>query len=744
MTRKSRKIEKIMELMHQAERIRNCSLIGHVDHGKTTLSDSLLSSAGLLNPDLAGIALVLDFLDEEQERGITMKAANISLVFDCNNLPGLDYQGEILVNLVDTPGHVDFSGKVTRALRLIDIAIVVVDAVEGIMIQTEHVTRQALENAVRPLLYINKVDRLIKELGLGVKEIQQRFKTIIEEFNELIKTHARSDLMRGWQVNLVDGTVAFGSALDGWGATLSQFLEKFRSFDSIMDAYLDAKNGDLSGVGKLKRELPIHEAIFHAIIKNGPSPLEAQQYRVPFIWHGNLSSDLGKALQSCNSNGPVMIFISRVQIQHGHVIATGRVFSGKLKRDATFLSLRSGAHEKSEGIGIFMGHRMVVVDEIPAGNIVAIKGLKNVQSGETLLDAGYAGGAGKNLAFDQLSYLIEPVITVSVEPERLVDLKRLEELLIHKSIEDPNIKVEVSNETGEILVSGIGPLHLEVFLNEIKKVGMPIIVSDPIAIFYESIELKAGPISGKSSNMKNEITMNLSPLLPKETAILQDLVKYGIDKHADKQVISILKGSGIGWDEKELESIVYISKDYNVITIPAKYDPQNPPLSKRDEKMLIKFLSSVLQHGPLVGEPIRGIKISIDKIKLASTSNEKDVAELIPMIRGVLFKLMESAKVSLIEPIFESTIYGPIEYLGKITSILSQYNGRIDSIQQESNSINIRAYFPVRCSFKMIDDARTATSGHVIFQNRFFGYEKIPNNEFETILEEIRVKKGML
>src|SRR5271157_4803503 len=228
--KKSAHVDKVLSLMSILPRVRNCSIIGHVDHGKTTLSDSLLAYSGLLNPNLAGHALLLDFLDEEQQRGITIKTANISLVF----APGGE---DLLVNLVDTPGHVDFSGKVTRALRLIDTAIVVVDSVEGVMIQTEHVVRQALENAVRPLLYINKIDRLIKELALDQKEIQARFKTIIEAFNALIDVRASDDTQRGWKVDLKDDTVAFGSALDGWGATLSQYLGTYKSFSAIIDAY---------------------------------------------------------------------------------------------------------------------------------------------------------------------------------------------------------------------------------------------------------------------------------------------------------------------------------------------------------------------------------------------------------------------------------------------------------------------------------------------------------------------------
>ena len=170
-----KQIPQIQELMSRKELIRNIGIIAHIDHGKTTLADSLLAGAGLLSTTMAGSARVLDYLEEEQKRKITIKTANITLLYKIE-------ASRYIINLVDTPGHVDFTGKVTRALRVIDGTVVVVDAVEEIMAQTEIVTRQALYERVRPVLFINKVDRLITELHLNEEQIQKKLDHIISSF----------------------------------------------------------------------------------------------------------------------------------------------------------------------------------------------------------------------------------------------------------------------------------------------------------------------------------------------------------------------------------------------------------------------------------------------------------------------------------------------------------------------------------------------------------------------------------
>src|SRR3989339_1785281 len=176
-------VDRVQRIMKQPQFIRNIGVCAHIDHGKTTFSDNLLAGAGMMSEEKAGKQLVLDFHADEQARGITIDAANVNMV---HNSDGEDY----LINLIDTPGHVDFGGDVTRAMRAVDGAIVLVDAVEGIMPQTETVFRQALRERVKPVLFINKVDRLIRELKLTPEQMQHRFVVVIENINKLIQSLA--------------------------------------------------------------------------------------------------------------------------------------------------------------------------------------------------------------------------------------------------------------------------------------------------------------------------------------------------------------------------------------------------------------------------------------------------------------------------------------------------------------------------------------------------------------------------
>jgi len=214
-------VEQIRDIMDKTDNIRSMSVIAHVDHGKSTLTDSLICKAGIISAKAAGDARFTDTRADEQERGVTIKSTGVSLYFEMDKEDGVGNQ-PFLINLIDSPGHVDFSSEVTAALRITDGALVVVDCIEGCAVQTETVLRQSLAERVKPTLFVNKVDRCILELQMEPEDMYSRFRKAVEDVNVIIATY-NDALMGDVQVMPEKGTVAFGSGLHGWGFNVERF-----------------------------------------------------------------------------------------------------------------------------------------------------------------------------------------------------------------------------------------------------------------------------------------------------------------------------------------------------------------------------------------------------------------------------------------------------------------------------------------------------------------------------------------
>ncbi len=450
--------------MSRKELIRNIGIIAHIDHGKTTLADSLLAGAGLLSTKMAGMARVLDYLEEEQKRKITIKTANISLLYKAE---GTSY----VINLVDTPGHVDFTGKVTRALRVIDGAVVVVDAVEEIMAQTEIVTKQALEERVRPVLFINKVDRLITELQFSEEQIQKKLDQIISRFNDLIELYAEPSFKEKWKISGSLGNVAFGSALHGWGFTMNMAKQRGVKFSEITKAYANGEQMNL------QKTLPVYKAIFEMAINVVPNPREAQSYRTEKIWDGQITSKIGQALVECSDEAPTVLFVTNVHADsNGDSVATGRVFSGKVKKGDILHLVDALSETEVKEVSIDMGALREEVSEIFAGSLASFTLTGRVKSGATLVDLAHKDGM---VPFEGICYVSEPVVTLAVESKIPQEIPLLLDALEKLAAEDPNLKVTADKQTGEYLLSGMGELHLEIAVHQLKSDGLNVTVSSP-------------------------------------------------------------------------------------------------------------------------------------------------------------------------------------------------------------------------------------------------------------------------
>src|SRR3990170_504009 len=436
-----KQIEEITKLMNNPEIIRNTSIIAHVDHGKTTLSASLLAAAGIISEQTAGQKLFLDSWELEQKRQMTVFASNISLVHTLK-------EKEYLINLIDTPGHIDFSGAVTRSLRAVDGALVVVDAVEGPMTQTETVLMQALRERVKPILFINKVDRLIKEIKLTPKAIQDKFAKIITRVNILIQKYAPPEHKQDWQVTVEDGRVAFGAALHRWGLNLPHMKARGVTFQTIIDAY----SGEPEEIGKkvdeLAKNAPLYETILDMFCEHLPNPLQAQPYRQSQIWPGDPASPIAQAMAKVDAKGPVLMCISTVEVDpHSGVVAIGRLFSGTIEKGKMVHLVTSRADGTVQQVYMSMAADRVIVDRVPAGNIAALGGLPTVRVGETVAEQG-----SDTPPFEGLQYVSDPVVTVSVEPAEVKDLPLFDKIMHKLTVEDPNLRLTLNKESGEYLL----------------------------------------------------------------------------------------------------------------------------------------------------------------------------------------------------------------------------------------------------------------------------------------------------
>jgi elongation factor 2 len=369
-------MNKIGQLMRQREAIRNIGTVAHIDHGKTTLSDNLIAGAGMISAELAGSQLWLDFDEQEQARGITIDAANVSMVHD---VEGKEY----LINLIDTPGHVDFGGDVTRAMRAIDGAIVVVCAVEGVMPQTETVIRQAMRERVKPILFINKVDRMVRELRLTPDEMQSRFINIITKVNKLITQFGPDEVKDEWLVGVNNGTVTFGSAVGNWAISVPFMQTSGITFKEIIEAC----EGD--GQKELAKKAPLHVVLLDTVVRYLPDPLVAQKLRIPHIWKGDSSSKIGEDMIACSADGEMAMVVTRILIdKHAGEVAVGRIFGGSVSQGQEVWICGLNRRARVQQAAIYMGPERVNMPSIPAGNILALTGVKEAIAGETISDQG--------------------------------------------------------------------------------------------------------------------------------------------------------------------------------------------------------------------------------------------------------------------------------------------------------------------------------------------------------------------
>lgn len=712
-------VDKVTRLMGQKDNIRNIAICAHIDHGKTTFSDNLLAGAGMMSEELAGKQLVLDFHEDEIARGITIDSANVSMVHTIN-------EKEYLINLIDTPGHVDFGGDVTRAMRASDGCIVLCDAVEGVMPQTETVLRQALKERVKPTLFINKVDRLIKELQLTPEKMQERFVKIITHVNKLIKNIAEKDYGDKFQVNVNEGSVCFGSAFHNWALSVPFMKESGITFKDVIDAY------EKGSYKEFAKKAPLHKVVLNMVIKHLPSPAQAQPYRIPKIWNGDIESEEGQSLVKCDAKGPLFFIITKIVIdpQAGEISA-GRLFSGTMKKGTDVFLNKRKIYTRIQQVFIYNGPKKEIVDNVPCGNVIGIAGVKSMP-GETIT-------LQPTVPFEEITHLFEPVVTKSIEAKRPSDLPRLIEVLRMVQKEDPTIRVQINEETGEHLISGMGELHLEVIENRIKtEKGVEISTSPPIVVYREAITKKCpSEVEGKSPNKHNKLYFLVEPLEPEIIALIK---KNEIPEGRVKKMNITLrdKFTNLGWDTKIADKVkdvyksnLFVDETRGIIHIGEIMD------------MLLDMFEDVMENGPLAREPSFGVKVRLMDCTLHEDTIHRGPAQMYPAIREGIRGAMRLSGPMLFEPVQTLHFEAPPDYMGEISKLIANKRGQLLDMTQEEGRIVVIGKLPVGAMFGLASDLRSATEGRGNYSLVDQNFEKMPFELQERTIKQIRERKGL-
>ena len=487
----------------------------------------------------------------------------------------------------------------------------------------------------------------------------------------------------------------------------------------------------------LYKEYPVWEAVLASVVSFLPNPMKAQKYRMKAIWSGDIASESGQAMINLDSAGPTIVCICKVENVKGRLIATGRVFSGSLKKGMQMWLVGQKQKAPLNQLSIFMGSRMESVVEIPAGNIAAIGGFQYIRSGETLFDAAHVQDSKP---FEEVKYMSEPVVTVAVEPDMLKNLNRLQEILEEIKIEDPNINFEISNESGECLLSGVGPLHLETIASSIKERGVDVSVSKPSSVFRESVANASKICSATSPNGLNQVEIIVKRNSDKTVAYLRT---------AKSQV---LENEGIRAKElplhtdlspDDIKTISHIDKFQNTICL-VKAEEETKSKDKMDlYRQIGEATQALIRKGILAQEPLSELLIIVKPLQLASNPDDANYFELSTMIQTAFMAAINDAVPILLEPIFTLMITTPEDLIGTVTSLVTQHLGKITEISQDPYRTFVHAKMSVRKSIEFSAEIRSETSGRVFWQTLFDSFQPVPDTQKDQIIQDIKFRKGL-
>ncbi|MBO7572995.1 MAG: elongation factor G [Bacteroidales bacterium] len=684
---------------------RNIGIMAHIDAGKTTTTERILYYTGV-NYKLGEVhegTATMDWMAQEQERGITITSAATTAFWKTNDN---DYK----INIIDTPGHVDFTVEVERSLRVLDGAVAVFCAVGGVEPQSETVWHQANKYNVPRLAFVNKMDRtgadfigvlqqIEKKLGANPVAMQlpigdgDSFSGIVDLLEN--KAYEWDEESLGVKFNEIAIPEAMKSEVEEYREKLLETIVEFD--DELMEKFLDDRNSvSVADIKKVLRKAVIEEKcvpvfcgsafknkgiqlLLDAICEYLPSPLDVKA----ISGHHPKTEEI--ISRHADAEGPLAAMCFKI-MANSFVgkLSYLRIYSGSIKTGDMVYNVRTGRKERVTRIFQMHSNKQNQIESVEAGDICAVVGLKDVFTGDTLCDE------RKPIVLERMKFP-EPVISIAIEAQSQADIEKLNIALEKLSEEDPTFAVRIDEMSGQMLISGMGELHLEIIIDRlVREFGLKI-------------------IQGKQQvNYKEEFigSVQHNVVFKKQTG--------GKGKFAD---ITVNIGAADS-DESGFEFVNKLKGD----KLPAEY-----------VKGVETGFKEAMSNGPLLGYPVHNMKVEL----IDASFHPVDSDELsFKIAAGVCFKeASKMLKTVLLEPIMKIEILTPDEYLGDISADLNRRRAVIEGMDTKGMHRVLKAKVPLAEQFGYITALRTLSSGRAIFSMEFSSYEKVPTDIQQKLID---------
>ncbi len=683
-------------------RYRNIGIMAHIDAGKTTSTERILYYTGRSHKigEVHDGTAVMDYMEQEKERGITITSATTTC-----------FWRDHMINIIDTPGHVDFTIEVERALRVLDGAIAIFSAVEGVEPQSETVWRQADKYRVPRIAFVNKMDRVGSDFFEVVEQMKEKLgaNPIVMQIPvgsedkfvgvvDLIKIKAIiwEDETLGAKYHFEEIPSELIESVEEWRHKLietaaesdEQLFEKYVNDEEIKenDLYQAVRNATLSinavptFCGSAYKNKGI-QPLLDAVVDYLPSPLD-----IPPVKGTN--PDTGEEeIRRADDNEPFSALVFKILTDpYIGQLTFFRVYSGTLSTGSAVLNSTKNKKERIGRLVRMHANKREEIKEAYAGDIVAGIGLKTPYTGDTLCDIEHP------LILESLEFP-EPVISIAIEPKTREDQEKLSSALQKLATEDPSFRVKIDEETGQTIISGMGELHLEIIVDRLKrefKVGAN--VGRPQVAYKETI---TRPAKGEGKYIKQTGGRG----------------QYG---HALIEIEPLPQGTGFKFVDKITGGV-----------IPKEFIPA-----------IQKGIEEAMEKGYLAGYPIVDVKITLND----GSYHEVDSSEMAFKIAGSLAfqQAVEHAKPILLEPIMKVEVVIPNEYMGEVIGDLNSRRGKILGMQARSGGQVIVAEVPLSEMFGYATRLRSLTQGRGNFTMQFSRYSPVPPDVAEKIIERVK------